>query len=66
VLPGLLHGESGVVVADVTQLTNIDSPDLNNFSRLSNAVAVLLLSEDADLSADFGKSKSSTTVRGRG
>jgi FixJ family two-component response regulator len=61
VLRGLLHGESGIVVADATQLTYINSPDLHNFGRLSNAVAVLLLCEDADLvsvvPADFANCK---------
>src|SRR5712691_9939345 len=57
VLRGLLRGESGAVVADVRQLTYRNSPELNNFGRLSNAVGVLLLSEDTHLSADFGKCK---------
>ena len=61
VLRGLLGGESGIVVADITQLTYIGSPDLNNFGRLSQAVGVLLLSEDADLASvmpsDLGNCK---------
>ena len=61
VLRALLRGESGIVVADATQLKYMGSPDLNNFGRLSQAVGVLLLSDEADLAAvvssDLGSCK---------